>query len=308
VQVDTIAIALGVLVAVAVVAAGAALAALRSPASVLHRLAPDAAAVDLGGAELPTRTATRAMSHSGADPGDADAASRLRRQLVWAGLRGSSAPQTFLLVKAVLAVGSVAVFTVYSTMRAEPVDKAVPIALLLAAAGFFLPNAWLNARVLSRQRQLDRGLPDALDLLVTCVEAGLGLDAAMQRVADEIALAWPLLSRELRLAFLEVKAGIPRMEAFRRLAERTGSAELRSLAATLNQTEMFGTSVGAALRVQAEGIRIRRMQRAEELAAYIAVKMTFPLIVFILPSLFVVVVGPAIVNITERLFPLLGGG
>jgi tight adherence protein C len=214
----------------------------------------------------------------------------------------------FLLVKAVLAVGSVAGFTVYSTMRAEPVKMAVPIALLLSAAGFFLPNAWLRSRVLARQRQLDRGLPDALDLLVTCVEAGLGLDAAMQRVADEIALAWPLLSRELRLAFLEVKAGIARMEAFRRLADRTGSAELRSLAATLNQTEMFGTSVGAALRVQAEGIRIRRMQRAEELAAYIAVKMTFPLIVFILPSLFVVVVGPAIVNISERLFPLLGGG
>jgi tight adherence protein C len=185
---------------------------------------------------------------------------------------------------------------------------AVPLALGATAAGFFLPNLWLHAQIAERLRKIERALPDTLDLLVTCVEAGLGLDAAMQRVADETALAFPVLSSELRLAFLEVKAGIPRMEALRRLAERTGAQELRSLAATLVQTEMFGTSVGAALRVQAEGIRIRRMQRAEELAAYIAVKMTFPLIVFILPSLFVVVVGPAIVNISERLFPLLGGG
>lgn len=236
-----------------------------------------------------------------------EATSRLRQQLVWAGIRSARAPQVFLASKIVLVLLGLGLFAIANAARAEPLQMGLPIAAWIAGVGFFLPNLWLRSRVASRQAQIDRSLPDALDLLVTCVEAGLALDGALQRVSDEIALAHKLLSRELRLVFLEIKAGIPRVAAFRRLADRTGSPELRSLSATLAQTEMFGTSVGAALRVQAEGIRIRRMQRAEEKAAYVSVKMSLPLVLFILPALFAIVLGPAIVNIVDKLFPAMGG-
>jgi tight adherence protein C len=166
-----------------------------------------------------------------------------------------------------------------------------------AAAGLFLPNLWLDGRVKTRRKLIDRGLPDALDLMVTCVEAGLGLDAAIQRVAAEIVLAHRLLAEELGLTFLEVKAGVPRTDAFRRLANRTGVQDLKTLAATLTQTDMFGTSVAAALRVQAEGMRVRRMQKAEERAAVLSVKMTIPLVVCFLPALLVALTGPAIVSV-----------
>jgi tight adherence protein C len=303
---DAMVVAAGTLAGVVVLAVLAAVAAVRSPAAILRRLGLEGDTVDVT-APVPGHLLTGPGTRAVGPAVSLEASSRLRRQLVWAGLRGETAPQVFLLTKALLAAGAISTFLVVNMLRAEPIRMALPVAVWLSAAAYFVPNLWLRSRVASRQRKVERALPDALDLLVTCVEAGLGLDAALQRVADEIELAWPLLSRELRLAFLEVKAGIPRMEAFRRLADRTGSAELRSLSATLNQTEMFGTSVGVALRVQADSIRIRRMQRAEELAAYVAVKMTFPLILFILPSLFVVVVGPAVVNIAEKLFPVLGG-
>lgn len=235
-----------------------------------------------------------------------EGASRLRQQLVWAGFRRPRAPQLFLVAKIALSGGAVAAFAAINATRAQPFDMALPLAVWAGGVGFYFPNLWLRGRVARRQTQLDRSLPDALDLLVTCVEAGLGLDAALQRVADEIALAHPLLSSELRQVFLEIKAGIGRIPAFRRMAARTGSAELRALSATLAQTEMFGTSIGSALRVQAESIRIRRMQRAEEKAAYVAVKMTLPLVVCILPSLIAIVVGPAVVGIINTL-PGLGG-
>ncbi|GAO02269.1 type II secretion system F family protein [Anaeromyxobacter sp. PSR-1] len=239
---------------------------------------------------------------------EAGSGSRLRRELVWAGIRRAGAPQGFVAAKVALAVVALTGFAALNALRTEPVRTGLPMAALITGLAFFLPNLWLRARVEARQTQLDRSLPDALDLLVTCVEAGLGLDSALQRVSDEVALAHPLLSKELRLVFLEVKAGIPRIAAFRRMAERTGAPELRSLSATLAQTELFGTSVGAALRVQAEGIRIRRMHRAEEKAAYVSVKMSLPLVLCILPCVFAVVLGPAVVNMAERLFPLLGGG
>ena len=140
-----------------------------------------------------------------------------------------------------------------------------------------------------------------MDLLVTCVEAGLGLDAALARVADEIRLASPLLAQELNLTFLEIQAGIARRDAFRRLSERTGVEDLRQLSAVLTQTEMFGTSIAKALRVHADGMRIKRMQRAEERAASVGVKMTLPLILCILPSLIAVVLGPAMVSMIEQL-------
>ncbi|MGA8890422.1 MAG: type II secretion system F family protein [Anaeromyxobacteraceae bacterium] len=231
---------------------------------------------------------------------DDDELSRVRERLVQAGLRGAAAVPLFLAAKVILPLLLVGVVLWASTLQAEPIDYLSAWSVGVAVVGFLAPNLWLKKRVQSRQADIDRGLPDALDLMVTCVEAGLGLDAAVQRVALEIGLARPVLAEELTLTFLEVKAGVKRTEAFRRLADRTGVQDLKTLAATLNQTDIFGTSVSRALRVQAEGMRVRRMQRAEERAAILSVKMTMPLVLCFVPALFVVLVGPAWVNIASH--------
>jgi tight adherence protein C len=242
-----------------------------------------------------------------ARPGSREEVARLQTRLQQGGIRSEHAVTAYLAAKVVLAVAFLAGFLWYNARRVDRIEPAFLVAVVVFAAGFYLPEAWLSSRTRKRQTQIERGLPDALDLLVTCVEAGLGLDSSLQRVADEVQLAWSELSSELRTTFLEVKAGIPRVEAFRRLASRTGVRDLKSLSATLTQTEIFGTSVALALRIQAEGIRVRRMQRAEEKAAYVAVKMTLPLILCILPSLMSIIIGPAMVNIAKTLLPMLGG-
>ncbi|ACL66346.1 type II secretion system protein [Anaeromyxobacter dehalogenans 2CP-1] len=236
-----------------------------------------------------------------------DEAARLQLRLEQGGFRGPHAVSVHLALKLTLAVGLLLTFLFVNAHRAERIEPAFVVAVLAFAAGFYLPDLLLTSRISSRQLTLERGLPDALDLLVTCVEAGLGLDASVQRVSEEIHRAWPQLATELRTTFLEVKAGIPRIEAFRRLATRTGVKDLKSLSATLAQTEIFGTSVALALRVQSDGMRVRRMHRAEEKAAYVSVKMTLPLILCILPSLLAVIMGPAIIGIMRALMPALGG-
>jgi tight adherence protein C len=228
-----------------------------------------------------------------------DEVTKLRERLVRGGLRQAGALQYFLAAKILLGATLLSVALWVNAQRAHRVEPGLLLALVAFSVGFYAPEIWLGARTRKRQAAIERGLPDALDLLVTCVEAGLGLDAALQRVAEEIHLPWPVLGGELRETFLEAKAGIPRVEAFRRLAGRTGVQDLKSLSATLAQTELFGTSVALALRVQAEGIRTRRMQRAEERAAYVSVKMTVPLVLFILPSMVAIVVGPALVHISN---------
>jgi tight adherence protein C len=242
-----------------------------------------------------------------AQPLDEEELSRLRLKLSSGGFRSERAVQLFLASKILLALGFALSFLWLNSMRAQPFESSVFLAVALFATGFYLPNTWLSSRIKARQIAIERGLPDTLDLLVTCVEAGLGLDAALHRVAADTRLAWRVLGEELEQTVLEVKAGIPRVEAFRRLAHRTGVAELKSLSATLAQTETFGTSVGLALRVQAEGVRVRRMQRAEERAGYVSVKMALPLTFCILPTIFAVILGPAAIKIAEFL-PALGGG
>jgi len=241
-----------------------------------------------------------------AQPLNEEELSRLRLQLSRAGFRSERAVQIFLASKILLALGFALAFVWINSLRARPFESSVLLAVGLFATGYYLPNVWLSSRAKARQLAIERGLPDTLDLLVTCVEAGLGLDAALQRVAAETRLAWRVLGEELEQTFLEVKAGIPRVEAFRRLAHRTGVRELKSLSATLAQSQTFGTSVGLALRVQAEGVRVRRMQRAEELAGYVSVKMALPLTFCILPTLFAAILGPAIIKIAAFL-PTLGG-
>jgi tight adherence protein C len=236
-----------------------------------------------------------------ARPKRAEEVARIRARLFCAGFRGEHAVSAFLLAKVLLSFGLLVLALWWNARRVTGGQPTSLLAVVTFAGGFYLPDLLVLSRVRTRQTAIERGLADALDLLVTCVEAGLGLDAALQRVAGEVRLAHPLLGDELSTTFLEVKAGIPRVEAFRRLALRTGVKALKSLAATLTQTEIFGTSVALALRIQAEGIRTRRMQRAEERAGYIAVKMAVPLVLCILPALVLVVAGPALVKASRQL-------
>lgn len=238
-----------------------------------------------------------------AKPTRSDELSELRKQLLQGGLRSKHAMEAFLASKLVLATGATVAFLEINShlvggLRFPVVGAA---ALVVCASAFFAPNAWLSSVTSGRQGHLRRGLPDAMDLLVTCVEAGLGLDQALSRVATELEMASPLLAAELNLTFLETQAGMSRRDAFRRLAERTGVDDLRQLAAVLTQTEIFGTSIAAALRVHSDGMRTNRMQRAEKKAAMAAVKMTIPLVLCILPALIGVVIGPAIVSIATKL-------
>lgn len=237
-----------------------------------------------------------------AKPIDTDDLSRLRLHMLRAGFRGDYALEIFLASKIVLGMAVAIAFLWMNALRRSPLEPRLVLSVMAFAVGYYVPSLWLSSRVKQRQTLIERGLPDTLDLLVTCVEAGLGLDGALQRVAAETRLAWPLLGGELELTFLEIKAGIPRVEGFRRLADRTGVAELKTLAATLAQTEIFGTSVGLALRIQAEGIRTRRMNRAEERAGYVSVKMSLPLVFCILPTLVAVVAGPAVIRIAHAFF------
>jgi tight adherence protein C len=236
-----------------------------------------------------------------AKPTKSDELSRAQLNMVRAGLRGENSLEIFMGLKLFLAPLLTIAFLELNANLTNPMQFPVDVVLAIWICGFvfFVPNVWLNSKIKERQQALERALPDAMDLLVTCVEAGLGLDAAMQRVAQEMTLSSPLLADELSHTFLEVQAGVTRADSFRRLAERTGVEDLRSLAAMLIQTDIFGTSVARALRIHSDSMRIKRMQQAEEKAAMVSVKMTIPLVLFILPSLIAVVMGPAIVMITQ---------
>jgi tight adherence protein C len=169
------------------------------------------------------------------------------------------------------------------------------------AFGFFLPRFILKRLIKKRQHLITIGLPDALDLTVICVEAGLALDQAMMRVGEDLRHAHPELSDEFHLVNLEMRAGKPRAEALRNLSERTGVSDVRALVATLVQTDRFGTSVAQALRVHSDSLRTERRQRAEEAAAKTTIKMVIPLAVFILPSILIVSVGPAMIQLYRTL-------
>jgi tight adherence protein C len=237
-------------------------------------------------------------------PNRAEELSRLRKKLFHAGLRQPRTMETFLVAKVVSAATLTIVFYQING-RFEQLQLAFPmdlaVAVWLCITGFYLPHLWLHSKAKKRQLRISNALPDTMDLMVTCVESGLSLDASISRVSQEIGLASPILGGELNLTFLEIQAGVHRADAFRRLADRTGVDDLRSLSAMLIQTEMFGTSVARAIRVHSDGMRIRRMQSAEERAAMVGVKMTFPLIMCILPALMAIVVGPAVVSIAAGL-------
>jgi tight adherence protein C len=174
-------------------------------------------------------------------------------------------------------------------------------AVIAAAVGYALPGVALARKMAARQKQIENGLPDALDLLIVCVEAGAGLDSAIVKASEELSLAYPALAEELRLITTETRAGKPRLEAFRNFAQRTGVDDVRALVAMLVQTDKFGTSIAQALRTHAATSRTKRRQRAEERAAKLGVKLVFPLVFCLFPALYVVVLGPAVIKIMHSL-------
>ena len=225
---------------------------------------------------------------------------KLNPMFLKAGLRSENVPAVFFGVKVMFAIFlPAAVFLFHLIYPGFSLDATRLVALLaiLAIAGFYLPNIWLRLKLARRKEIIRDGFPDALDLLTVCVEAGMGLDSAITRVAKEIALTNKVLSDELNLYNLEMRAGKFRRDALKNLAIRTDLEEVNNLVTLLIQTDKFGTSVAKALKVYSDTMRTQRFQRAEEMAAKIPVKLLFPLILFIFPALFVAILGPAVINI-----------
>jgi tight adherence protein C len=186
--------------------------------------------------------------------------------------------------------------------------QSVAILYLLLMAGYFVPNIIVSHFREKRQTEIFKGLPEALDLMIICVAAGLGLDMTFKRVGEELRSISKHLSDEFLLTNMEINVGLPREESYKNMSLRTGVAEVRSLVAMLIQTSKFGTSLAESLRVHSDGMRTKRRQLAEERAAATAVKIMIPLILFIFPALFIVIVGPAGIRVAQNLLPRLGGG
>ncbi|MCB9777212.1 MAG: type II secretion system F family protein [Alphaproteobacteria bacterium] len=230
----------------------------------------------------------------------------LRRKLIQGGFRSPNNLEMFSALRVVLALA----LPMFLALIFRP-DNLLAIMLLVlasAAAGYYIPGIVLSSRVEERQATLLRPFPDALDLLVSSVEAGLALDAAFKRVAEEMESAAPELAKELQLVNHEVAAGVPRIDALRHLDERTGLDDVAALVNVLVQAERFGTSVARALRVHAEMVRVKRMLAAEEEAAKVSPKLTVAMVLFILPCLVIVLIGPAVINVIRILIPTMSGG
>jgi tight adherence protein C len=227
--------------------------------------------------------------------------SDLRRRLGYTGRYSPNAPRVLLGAKVLLFItGGLVGYALMALMELKyPRGLSVPAAL--AALGLMAPEIWLSMAIKKEQTAIEHALPDALDLLVVCVESGLTMDSALQRVSKELALAHPSLARELAITHIETQMGVPRSEAMRKLAERTGSQALKSLTAMLVQADRFGTSIAGALRVYSESLRVKRQFAAQELAAKASVKLTFPLVFCIFPSLLTVAGGPALVNLLKMM-------
>lgn len=220
---------------------------------------------------------------------------RLRKRLATAGLLQPWHAATFVLAEVALAALGFAapIFTLGST------TAALVWAVLAAIVGFLMPGLWLDRRIKQRQKAIENGLPDALDLFIVCLEAGLALDGAILKSSEELVVSHPALAEELRLVNVEMRAGKPRLDAFRNFAARTKVDDVRALVAMLVQTDRFGTSVAQALRTHAEVARTKRRQRAEERAAKIGVKLVFPLVFCLFPAFYVVTLGPAIIKFAQ---------
>ena len=227
------------------------------------------------------------------------------RRLMRAGFRGPNALKMLYGSKAILAVAfPVLALVMTAKSDADPSHKMM-LVMGAFAAGFFGPNEYVRHAAKRRQKQIRKGLPNALDLMVVCVESGLGMDQATVQVAKELQFAHPEISQEFSLVNLEMKAGSRRADALRNLADRTGVEEVKKLVAVLVQADRFGTSIAQSLRGHSEFMRVQTRQQAEEKAAKLGVKLVFPIFFCILPSLFVVTVGPVLVRIFRELIPMM---
>lgn len=230
---------------------------------------------------------------------------RLQKRMALAGIHGTAPLSAYLLAE----VGFGLAFFGATVYFLGP-QKGMVFGILAAIVGYMIPSFVLNYFVAKRQKQIRNGLPDALDLLIVCLEAGLGIDQAIAKCGDELALPYPALAEEMRMVNVESRAGKPRIEAFKNFAERTKVDDVRALVSMLVQTDRFGTSIAQALRTHAEVARTKRRQRAEEKAAKIGVKVVFPLVFCLFPAFYVVTLGPAIIKFVEAMGPggALSGG
>ncbi len=221
---------------------------------------------------------------------------RLQRRLAKAGFQNRSAAVIFSAAQLLLPIGLGGI-----TLLLLGTSNWL-LALLAAALGYVLPGFWVGRKTTQRQKAIVNGLPDGLDLLTVCVEAGSGLDQAISKASEELELAHPALAWEFRMITTENRAGKPRLEAFQNFAKRTGVEDVRSLVNILTQTDRFGTSIGQALRSHAETLRTKRRQRAEERAAKLGVKLVFPLVLCMFPALYIVCFGAVVVRIFRTFF------
>ncbi len=234
--------------------------------------------------------------------------SPLRIKFINAGIRNTDAPVIFYAAKTLLPLvfalaGYVGMVLAHTSLERNAL---IMVLLLLATLGCYLPNILLHRAIAARKREIFENFPDAADLMLVCVEAGLGLDATMVKVADEMKIKSVALTEELHLTNLETRAGSTREQALRNLGLRTGVEEINTFVSMLSQADKFGTGVGDSLRVFSEDLRHKRQIRAEELAAKLSTKMLFPLVLCIFPAIFMVILGPAGVRIIRVLLPMLG--
>jgi tight adherence protein C len=225
---------------------------------------------------------------------------RLRRHLAAAGYVHPAAAVVFSLAEIGLPLLLAAV-----PLLVLPWTSGLLVGLLTGAIGFFIPGFVLERKIRRRQLQITNGLPDALDILIVCVEAGNAIDQSILKAAEELEVSHPVLASELQLVNIETRAGKPRLEAFKNFAERTKVDDVRSLVAMLVQTDRFGTSVAQALKTYADVLRTKRRQRAEEKAAKLGVKLVVPLVFFLFPALYVVLLGPAVVQYVREFRPTI---
>lgn len=240
-------------------------------------------------------------------PKDESQVSMLRIKLSNAGFRRENASTLFLASKTVVAIGAASIALLWMTTTGHPFLDIMAWVCGAGGIGFMMPNLWLAMATRQRGLKIRHGLPDSMDLLVISVESGLALDAAIQRVGDEMSNVHPELAEEMQLVTHESQMGIPRSEALENMAMRTGVPEIKSFVAIISQAEKFGTSVAKALRNQANSLRVKRRQAAEEAAQKTTVKLMLPLIMFIFPAIFVVLVGPAVIKMMGT-FKTLNGG
>ena len=251
--------------------------------------------------------ATPALSKPLQPTNEADV-SKLNLSLASAGFRGETAPSIYLGLKFVGLIIGLAIFGGGSLLMSGISKDTIFQTVIGTGFCFYLPTLVLWFITKKRKDNIFFGLPDTLDLMVVCVEAGLALDQAMRKVAEEMEKTFPIISEEFGIANFQLQMGRSRSEVLQELGQRTGVDDLRSLAAILIQADKFGSSIAQALRVQSDSMRTRRSQLAEEKAAKTAVKLIFPLVLFIFPGIFVVLVGPAAIQMVNQMLPTMGGG